>query len=439
MNDSPCAGNNSEADVFFDRCGSKVAQWDNLRREWRRTRGLAIRWHPSRRRAPGAMYTNLHGAGQLLGLVYRLHSLCMRAHRNCYISLFDARFEHYFGYSDGTGWAPSRKALGRYNSTAAITLECTRANKDKDFIESTLEAAVQGADRNASLITVDVFGWVPLYGIDRNQSEVLRAPPVDPCLSRYVTALRDGVRYRKLLRLASPMAVHLRTGFADAVDGMIGSVVPDDLAADDWLRAACRSTIPFGRGGQQRVYVLSDSAGLLRSIARHAPPSYVRVRADIAPRNQSSRSWWTTNVEQQFEVLDDIVVAGLSNVLSVAPQLRMNRGGFSVGRQWSSFFWPTARRSMCLTEVRFEVTECPHFERVFPRDLTSWIDLRLPWNTDAKDPHANLHVPNVSSLTAKFPARYERLRRNGLRSARHPCRHLTNAAACYQMFVAANK
>ena len=437
MRDGPCAGNNSEADVFRERCGTKVANWDALRRRWRRTRGLAIRWHPSRRRSPGALYANLHGAGQLLGLVYRLHSLCMRVQRNCYVSLFDTRFEHYFGYADGTVWAPTRKALGRYNSTAAITLECSRASKDKNFIEWTLEAAVQGADQDAALITVDVFGWVPLYGIDRNQSEVLKAPPVDPCLSRYVTALRDGVRYRKLLQLASPMAVHLRTGFADAVDGMIGSVIADDRAADDWLSAACRSTEPFG--GQQRVYVLSDSAGLLRSIARHALHSSVRMRADTAPRNQSSRSWWTTNVEQQFEVLDDMVIAGLSNVLSVAPQLRMNRGGVSVGRQWSSFFWPTARRSMCLTEVRFEVRECPDFESVFPRDLPSWIDLRLPWNTDSKDPHANLHVLNVSSLTAKFPARYERLRRNGLRSARHPCKHLIDAAACYQVFVAANK
>ena len=432
---TPSCDGYDEAHVFRARCGNKTEQWAALRREWRHRRGLVVRW-----RVGGNMYTNLHGTGLLLGAVYRLHALCQRVHRYCYMILYDTPFEQYFGYSDGGSWAPTKRELAAYNSTASVSLRCLPRSKRSHFIETELEDAV--ANQTASLVSVTVQGWIPLYASDRgNAAEVLRAPPVDPCLSRDVTQPRDELRYRSLMQLAAPMAVHLRTGFADALDGVIGSVVADARSADDWLSAACGSH-PFGDSHTPR-YVLSDSAGLLRSLVR-SYPAIVRVRRDVAPRNQSSRSWWTTSKQQQFEVLDDIVLAGLSRVLTVAPQRKLHKNGQLDTRTWSSMFWPVARRSMCLTEVQFEMRECPDFERVFLRDLPVWLQLRMPfgWAQDSRNPHADRAVPNLTVLPARRPLHYEALRAHGfLAQARfeHPCKRLRSAAQCYRAFVAALK
>lgn len=441
-----------EPTVFRSRCGAKLARWAALRRAWRHKRGLAITWRPSKRRQPGGMPANLHGAGLLLGAVYRLHALCMRVRRYCYISLYDTNFERYFGYADnGTSseqlhmsWAPRADELAKYASVARVTLPCTRRCKKGAFIEENLTSIVQSASLSSmALIAITIEGWIPLYQVDRNASEVLTGAPVDPCLSRAVTEPLDVRRHTRLRDTrAAEMALHMRTGFADAADTMITSVAPDNRTADDWLRAACGSD-PFGARADRSLTVLSDSAGLLRSLERRYPTK-VLMRPGAVPRNQSSRSWWTSNLEQQFETLDDIVVAGLSRVLVVAPQLQIIGGHVYGATIWSSFFWPAARRSVCLSEVRFGLPECASFGRVFLRDLPQWLDLKLPWSIDSVNARDDRFVSNISALEARRPLRYEALRTHGFRdtarrSGAHPCRHVRQAALCYKMFVAALK
>ena len=67
--------------------------------------------------------------------LYRIHALCLRLHRYCYVKLFDTEFDKYFGYADGKPWGVNEVELASYSRTVWLSTKCTSLNRRGDFIE----------------------------------------------------------------------------------------------------------------------------------------------------------------------------------------------------------------------------------------------------------------------------------------------------------------
>ena len=133
-----------EEECFRSRCD--VAARDAELAARRHKRGLYIRWVASPRLG---VFTNLWGAGHTLPLACRLHQLCRRVRRFCYVSIYDTNYEDYFGYANGLSWKPGRREMARYSSTRLVELQCNGSRhktRYEPFIEGELLRAVEAAD-----------------------------------------------------------------------------------------------------------------------------------------------------------------------------------------------------------------------------------------------------------------------------------------------------
>ena len=427
MAHGPCE-EQSEESVFRSRCVARIQQLDTERQKQRFTRGLVLRWHlPSKKNRtwPAPRPNNL-GVGHLLGLVYRLHTLCIHLQRYCYVSIFDQELESYFGYADGLSWAPDEDELSKYGQRHQLSMGCTRQQQKTRFVEESLLPAL--ASHTTALLDVTIGSTnVPLYSSDLNipNAAVLSGElqPVeqhcfrslDTCTCRYVTQPRASRPTTQLL--LAPTAIHLRSGFADASATMTLRTQPSQAETSVWLRAACGNE-PFADGRPR--FVFSDSPGLSHFLKQR----YSHVQ--VAPRSQHSkgttRTWRGASREVRFGALDDIVHAGKSTQLHVAPQrkgdcmLHCTQEGEQL--TWSTFYRPILQRSVCLVGVRVGIPECQNYPNVFIRDLPK-------------------HLALTHNLAAgKKPLAFQRMQR--VMEPWHPCKN-ASIKTCYASFIAALK
>ena len=399
-----------EAESFATRCHSKALRWQRLRRWARFRRGLVVtlRWRPK----------SLHsawGVGHLLIAAYELHAACLlRLRRYCYLQLFDSELERHFGYAapnlssaglDGSWrWDPSEAVRYPLRGARSLTLTFNVTQRNREgFIETHVLPRLENI--TYPLVYVHLYGYPPnlpagSFALLRDSlassgsavAAITSSFALDPCLCRYVTQPRNATT--ALMGTPPDIAVHMRTGFADADSSASRrpTVASDPRETDRWLAAACgangpawgaRATSGGGEAGHLRRLVISDSPGLLRRLRSRypdvvAPGAAASTRAlcpnDPAP---STRSWLTCSAAKAA-ALDDVIAASLASTLQVAPQRAVHSAGARFGalvaqRQWSAFLWPIVLRSMCLRTVAFTVPECPHFGETFVRNLHIWL------------------------------------------------------------------
>ena len=328
----------TESHNFRSRCASLVAARDAELATQRHKRGLYIQWSASPKQG---VFTNLWGAGHTLPAACRLHQLCRRVRRFCYISIYDTNLEDYFGYANGLSWKPRRQELIRYTHSdqnkTTLTFNCNssrhNAEKHEPFIEGELLRAIEGAD-DAGLVKVTVRGWLPMTDVLPYIKAHLPEEE-SQCACRYVTEPLHKQR-PALARwlyggggssgsgsgigggadsLAQATALHLRTGFADVSSALALGLRGNAAATARYVVAACGPD-PFADGAPR--FVMSDSPGLLR----HLSARYPHVHANEPPENVTTRSWFTT-LDVKFAAYDDLVVAGAAARLQVAPQQRL--------------------------------------------------------------------------------------------------------------------
>lgn len=313
-----------------------------------------------------------------------------------------------------------------------------------EFFRETLYRSVSTSD--APLVKLQLVGYLPRhdeYVVGRPELDACGAeaahtyarqsqlPP--PCLCRYVTQ-----PWRQPGHITgAPTALHMRTGFADSSDAVTWNVSTDRAASSRWIRAACGAD-PF-RDGRER-YLLTDGPGI--ALALHA--RYAHLRTGGAVHNYSGRAigqtrvatrTWKAPPEVTSAVYDDVVAAGWSSVLQVAPQRTAHRRELlkkrAFGRLHVSSFWVgVVARSMCLVRCEPRVPECPHFADVFIRDLPLIFSLkhapvpsRRGWSEGPgqTSPLARLRAPTLQMQQAMSPVRHRAMLKQFL--PEHPCKN----------------
>ena len=252
-----CPTVDAEERAFTTQCASTVAALAASNRRRHGRRALAVIWKPGQ--PPWAPPQNTWGAGHLLLLLYRVHTLCEALDRYCYVKLFDADFGSYFNYWGDASWQLNDATeLAQYGKAVKVAVRCTADDrKNANFVSRTLHDAVVNAAKSntAALVKLTVSGWIPfertgnwtgkLLSSQASESDgampaSLREMPtgLDRCLCRFVTQPRE--------RMSggwqpSHTAFHLRTGFADAEDLIVSKLASDDASAAAWAAAACDS------------------------------------------------------------------------------------------------------------------------------------------------------------------------------------------------------
>lgn len=298
---------------------------------------------------------------------------------------------------------------------------------------------------------------------------------VRPCSFRYLTS-PNRAAFASSLALsetvaAPPTAVHLRTSFADAWNesglllryGAPLSTKPSAAAASHWLDAACPSTSARagGSGGGGGTWLetidanfFSDSPGLIRELQRRRRGRAMSGRtsssssrgesgssrrddsgdegggsgcevgssdAELSLNEMTTRSW-NAPAAATRKALADLVIAGLSTHLYVAPQLHMcprlkgceHHAEDPHSYHWSGFFIPLLLRSFCTERVALAVPGCKRYPAIFVRDLPG-----------------HLH----GSLGPKPGFRW-RIMQHQIPAA-HPCKRMRQPDRCYRHWVAA--
>ena len=211
------------------------------------------------------------GTGQILTLAMRLHTVCFKLQRNCYIKLYSSYMAQYFGYADGSSWSveDAVAAMGPLTNASVFkqihisrkstagpgfihgTLAKSLKNETHPRLHVVLQVALQGFEIKNQISHNNLTSTRTTYGLD------------SPCLLRYVTQPRNLTRASSLPR--APVVVHMRTGYADADKRLLSAEgVPRNSSATElWMWAACGVTMSGLAHGPARV-ALSDSPGLLR-------------------------------------------------------------------------------------------------------------------------------------------------------------------------------
>ena len=461
------------------RCGPSVERWRAQQNHSRYKRGLVISWR-TRIGAPPPEW----GIGKLLLLAYRLHTLCLeRWRRYCYLSLYDSALDAYFGYHGGSSasaverWSPIPRELARYPAPH-VELTINHSWKDHRFVENTLVPTLLDHD-DVSLVVVHIFG-VFLHGFLGLPAEQAAKPippstatlgrlPYDPCLCRYVP---EPLESAHLATRGAPIAIHLRTGYADASARAIRRQPSRAEATARWVRAACGTDSPLRFAAEVGVpqLVITDSPGLLRHLAARHPTilrpgsalngskcdSHARsgrrgTSTSVGHRMSRPSPWpsrsWGTCWQIKRDALDDIVAASQAHTLYMVPQRQARRqpsawrlstlrpkqaskptpkqaspsaaaAHLSTGSfgelHWSGFAWPVLQRSLCLKTARAALPGCPHYAETFIRDLPVWL----------------------GAPAEEFTLLQTRALGQPLAGRDHPCRW-GNASACHADWLAA--
>ena len=343
-----------EEHAFHERCGDKVRAWNAMRSRQQYHRGLLIHWRPLPRASPGS---HGFGVGHLLELAFRMHRVCIELDRYCYVRIYDAEFDQYFGYADGhhwatQHWAPQPEELAKYPIDRREKLSLvTDGHEHADLVSRNLSSILRAPTYEAaSLISLSIRGLPPTYksestaamkrlsisgAMDSREptnATLHHLDGLDPCLCRYVTQPR--LRDRPAPTPFPRTAIHFRTNMADLQSKWLppprphersnGADAPSQPApARRWAEAACPS-IHGEDGGVWRepVFIASDSLGLMRALRDIVGRGIVRTLEYAQSRTNSSstRTWDVDDLETKFRALDVIVAMGRSRTLLVAPQ-----------------------------------------------------------------------------------------------------------------------
>ena len=407
-----------EAERFASACSSQISALDAMRKRTRHQRGLSIT-HEVR---GGSLNASGLGVGHHLNAIYRLHALCVALDRYCYIRLHDSSIHKEFVYADGQSWEPMKDEMQRYSGTH-VSVRYRRRLWDKQQNLSKVEAVLASrvpckmpdclsreAHRtrksiaSAALIHLTLVGWPPFeqddaleraVGRDATLFSPVRAHQpngLDPCLCRYVTTPSPSLAAALPPRdfVATRSAVHLRTGYADQWnDRRLESIAASQAEAATWLSVACPRPewLLAASDGRGRHFVLSDAPGLLREIDRRRGVKSAKLLPESHSAMLLTRTWQSEFADGATRAaLVDIVQAGLSAELYIAPQLHLcnsvqvssaqlaTQCGMAYAQNvsnwhWSAFHRPLLSRSMCMQRVALTVPGCEPFASTFPRDL----------------------------------------------------------------------
>ena len=437
-----------EAAVFQQRCGASIPAFKAASLANRHVRGLSIVWRMRRGQS------NQLGTGTLLLAACRLHALCMRLERYCYIKLYDAPLEQFFSYAHGGTWQLTRAEVRKYQNSKHLELNATKpySNSFEHILERRL------ANDTAALLRVTAWGVLPLYPSTSWPSQlsmwqtISRPPDVDPCLCRYVTAPVAGSTVGPI---AAQRAIHMRTSFADVDPSLIQLIGPSQSDARAWLGGACGSfqaAVP--------LLLLSDSVGLVRHLcALHPQLACAATPLAAVTKYQGASSAVEPNRwsrAAQRSALSDLLAAGSGpSTLEVAPM-----GSFDMlkpaAQQWrlhaSTFAIGAYARSVCLNRVSLGVAECPNYASVFIRGLPDvWAkSAAAPRNAsdggmarrieptdsaEAVEQSVRAWPGQEARIEARFAALQASLHQQP-RGSSHPCYRRTRAE-CMRSFVAA--
>jgi hypothetical protein len=425
----------------------------------------------------------------------------------CYSPLRERRIR-WFSY-----WWDRHSNLSRLEDVLSSKAPC----EPKRCWNLTRPGTFVGPMSDASLIRLTIVGWVPLEiarvdpGSALEQARQRPSTPtpasahmlrrVDRCTFRYVTTplpslltAEPGGAPADMEAAAPASAVHFRTGFADVEDEelvarlhaanrsrsrRVARRVATGFTAGAWLEAACprpawlTTADPDGR----RHSVFSDAPGLLREIRRRsntssdvlgATPDPAPVDHQGSPRpmpQTTTRTWGAASRDAIRAALADLVSAGLSSTLYVAPQLHHCRHEEGHAREsflrrescgtrffaedpanwhWSTFYRPLISRSLCTERVVLSVPGCEAFPGVFTRDQP--VHLRhLLLSRDVEDisrrfrqfQHTVLPSHPCKHSASEQSAALVRTAPGRRRSQPPVVRQREQAAACYRGLLAA--
>ena len=402
----------SEQRAFHEQCATEIKQYDSLLAKADGKRGLRISWLTGR-------WGNQMGAGHVMPLLYWIHELCFRLERHCHTDLDDSGLSRYFRYAGeaNRSWAEDKYLLERYprpwGVMQEVQLEDDSAGRavplDVLFRERLFS---QLANRNEPLLRLKIIGRFPESELPRMRSASLDAcvngtrsygaqriakyAMPTPCLCRYVT--EPWVPPAHLT--GAPVAMHMRTGYADLSDAVLSGVRTDLKAQEKWFEASCGAD-PFG-GDARRRYLLTDAPGLALALQQRFPERVVSgvSAAEYAGRSieqtRAATRSWKAPPEVHRQVYDDIVVAGWSSELQVATQRTADRNQLrwrnrAFGTPQMSRFWiAIAARSMCLESCQPRIPHCERYEDVFFRDLPLLLQLKNVPNLGKRGWNANI-------------------------------------------------
>ena len=466
--------------AFRAHCRERLSSWEDLLVSSRHHRGLAIRWEPH---PPFGIHQNSWGVGHLLIVVFRLHTICLKLRRMCYIDMYGEKIATYFTYADQkrTRWTYPRKGeRAKYSRSSNRERFCNTTCAASRFAPSEdgapgyyqeLHEALRGDPM--PLLLLNIKGFIPfeppndqlLQRLPNATNTQLHRPAgLDPCLARWVSQPTRNrpppLRSRAVAVNQLPtVAVHMRTGFADAQLGPLLSIAPSTMAAATWTAAAC-NPFPSAR------FVMSDAPGLLRGL-RARQPEFVVAHGEAARSPGTSavttfttRSWGTESTKGLHAVLDDVVTAGSCAELEIATprRLKLNRRN-TYTWQWgalhlSALYTPIVARSFCIMSVRLESTDCPRFDRIYARDFTRRLELTgrssRALMAAARVSNSKGQILNKSFIEATMEPLGWAYTTKGWRNfsrdwagvqailpAIHPCKESTRQW-CYYTFVAGN-
>lgn len=272
----PCESAPEDA-VFRASCSSTIATLHAMRARQRYARGLVIRW----RDPPGVPAgTHTMGVGHLLELAFRAHDVCARLERYCYMSIFDADFDHYFGYADGQSWGARAKELRQYAAERQVRVDLEAPSFElADQVLANVTRLAR-AHATASLIDVSVRGLPPLFSdhaharlqalsVSLAMASDAPTPPhlhrlrgLDPCLCRYVTQPR------------LPGRLHaIAAGWSPAADAADAAVIPATATEPDDATATGGRQLAFPR------HAVHLRSGLADALTPGPADSFVAPRA----------------------------------------------------------------------------------------------------------------------------------------------------------------
>ena len=166
------------------------------------------------------------------------HRVCIELDRYCYVRIYDAEFDQYFGYADGQHWAtqhwaPQPEELAKYPIDRREKLSLiTDGHEHADLVSRNLSSILRAPTfAAASLISLSIRGLPPTYksestaamkrlsisgAMDSREptnATLHHLDGLDPCLCRYVTQPR--LRDRPIVAPFPRTAIHFRTNMAD--------------------------------------------------------------------------------------------------------------------------------------------------------------------------------------------------------------------------------
>mmetsp|Transcript_29570 Transcript_29570/g.76371 ORF Transcript_29570/g.76371 Transcript_29570/m.76371 type:complete len:472 (+) Transcript_29570:164-1579(+) len=318
----------NEQDEFLKRCGGRAAELAAHLETTKHRRGLAIEF-------TNADDLSSWGLGNVLPVVYMLHSWCIELRRYCHIKMWSMQLSELFTYYTGHDWGFSPEHLARYprkvliNASVGTTLE-------------SLHATIAAVDSQTPLIQVRNIA-MGTRSLGAFRSDVwLR--DTDRCLNHFVT--RPAFALPTLERTPTH-GFHFRTGFADVPDSFLGSVNRSAHETRHWFAALQCSNDLFRKLGSDAISI-SDSLGFSQWM--HAEFGTQHISHPVVP----TRSWMS-GIESKRAAAVDLVISSLTRVFYLTGE--------------SHFPGPMLARSMCTREVRPLRDACSMVQRGLPTDL----------------------------------------------------------------------